>query len=174
MIITKEPCSFLDEGEPHGIVTIKDGAKLNNVGKLDPKDLEFFTPGEEPSPEISKADHWHWRPGKLNQDWPPVSKKEERRPSRKIREYEKPTLPTFDGAMAKVVPKSKAHERSKKDPPLVGVWEHNDDEVDDSNWQPINVVISKDPPSDLEDGDFTGIVAVEEGVKQNLLNLVSK
>ena len=165
VIITKEPCSFLDEGEPHGIVTIKDGAKLNNVGKLDPKDLEFFTPGEEPSPKISKADHWHWRPGKLNQDWPPVSKKEERRPSRKIREYEKPTLATFDGAMAKVVPKSKAHERSKKDPPLVGVWEHNDDEVDDSNWQPINVVISKDPPSDLEDGDFTGIVAVEEGVK---------
>jgi hypothetical protein len=164
VIITKEPVSFLEQGEFHGIVAVEDRVKPNKVGKLDPSDLKFFTPGEEPPPKYNKVGHW--RPGKLNQDWPPSKPKAPVKPPPKriVRDFEKPALPSFDGSFAKVFPESKLHERSKKDPPLAGVWKHNDD-TDDTDWEPMGVIITKDPPSDLDKDEFHGIVAVEDGVK---------
>ena len=164
VIISKEPASFLEPGEPNGIVAVEDGVKPNKVGTLDPSDLKFFTPGEKLPPKYNKVGHW--RPGKLNQDWPPSKPKPPVKPSSKriVRDFEKPALPSFDGSFAKVFPVSKLHERSKKDPPLAGVWKHSDD-TDDTDWEPMGVIITKDPPSDLDEDEFHGIVAVVDGVK---------
>jgi hypothetical protein len=81
-------------------------------------------------------------------------------PKTNAEDSEKPTLPSFDGQFAKVFPKSKLQDRSLKDLKLRGVWEHNGD-FDDTDWEPIGVFITSDPP----EGEFQGIVAVEEGVK---------
>jgi len=168
VIITKESVSFLEPGEPHGIVAVEDGVKANKVGRLDPSDLAFFTPGGEPPPQYNKVGHW--RPGKLNQDWPPTKLKPTVKPPPKriVRDFEKPALPSFDGSFAKVFPVSKLHERSKNDPPLAGVWKHSDD-TDDTDWEPMGVIITKDPPLDLDEDEFHGVhgvVAVEDGVQK--------
>ena len=156
-ISKEEPSPFLEPGDPHGTVAVDKKVKPNSDGTLNPSDISFFTPGEEEPPAFNKVGHW--RPGKLKQGWPPMTQKEP--PKRIVRDLEKPGLPSFDGDYAKVVPKSKVHETSIEDPPVVGVWEHNDD-TDDYDWEPIGVIIANDPPSDE---DFHGIVAAEEGAK---------
>jgi hypothetical protein len=110
---------------------------------VDPSDLKFFTPGEEPPPAFNKVGHW--KPNKLNQEWPPT----------------KPKLAFSNlcGNFAKVYPKSKLDQQSFKDPPIRGVWEHKDG-MDDSDWDKIGVVLTTEP-----EGVVNGIVAVEEGVK---------
>jgi len=83
---------------------------------------------------------------------------------RKPKPFEMASLFSFDGDLATVTPLSKLTERKRKDGPLMGVWKHNDD-TDDSNWKPMSVVLTKDPPVDND--KFGGIVAVEDGVKPN-------
>jgi len=146
VVVTKDPVSFLDPGEPHGIAAVKEGTEPNKNGKLDPSDLVFFTPGEEPPADYKKVGHW--RPGKLNQEWPPT----------------KPKLPSFNGKLAKIVPLSNAPSKQQKGAPLTGVWQFNDDS-DDTEWEPINVVITTDPTVDLYDGQPHGVVALKDGVE---------
>lgn len=150
VVISKERPSFLGIDEPHGIVAVEDGVEPNKYGKLDPSDIKFFTPDEEPPSNYNKVGHW--RPGKLNQDWPPV----------------KPnyTLPDFNGKSARVVPESKLPKAQDRYGKLTGPWKHNDD-TDDTDWEPIDVTITKDVPSDLYPGEPNGVVAVEEGVTPN-------
>jgi hypothetical protein len=162
VVITKEPVPFLEPGEPNGIVAVQEGTKPNKVGKLDPNDLKFFTPGEKPPPAFNKLGHW--RADKLNQEWPPGKKTAKSQFERKPKPFEKASLLSFDGDLATVTPLSKLSERKRKDGPLVGVWKHNDD-TDDSKWEPMSIVLTKDPPAGND--QFGGIVAVEDGVKPN-------
>ena len=67
--ISTDPPSDLSPGEPRGILAVEDGVEPDEDGYLDPSDLKFFTPGEEPPPNYNQVGHW--RPGKLNQEWPP-------------------------------------------------------------------------------------------------------
>ena len=145
VVITKKPPLFLEKGEPHGLVAVPKDAKPNRVGKIDPADLNFFTPGEKPPSGYKKVGHW--RPGKLTMEWPPG----------------KPILPDFNGP-ARVFPTSKAPSRLEKDDPTTGVWKHNDD-TDDSEWEPLDVEISEKYPSDLGPDEHHGLVAVEDGVR---------
>lgn len=145
VVITEKPPLFLEPGEPHGLVAVEKGAKPNKVGRLDPADLSFFTPGVKPPSKYKKVGHW--RPSKLKNEWPPGT----------------PILPDFDGP-ATIVPNSKAPYRQGEDDPLMGVWKHNDG-TDDTDWDPMDVQISKDFPSDLKPDELHGLVAVEEGVK---------
>jgi len=145
VVITKEPVAFLEPGEPHGVVAVKEGVKPNKVGKLDPADLKFFSPGAEAPSTYNKVGHWRAR--QLNQIYPPS----------------KPTWPDVSGP-ARVVPMSKAPK--SQGVPLTGVWKHTDD-TDDSEWSPMDVIITKDPPSDLGKREPHGIVAVDRDAKLN-------
>ncbi len=159
VVITKDPPTFLDIGEPNGIVALRIGALPDEEGRVDPFDLKFFAPGvEEPSFGFNKIGYW--TPGKVNQQWPPVKPE----PEVKQQKVVKPKLPDLDGEFAKVVPESKLSETQDADAPLTGVWKHGDG-TDDTDWEPMFVDISTDPPSDLNPGEPHGVVAVEDGVE---------
>lgn len=79
----------------------------------------------------------------------------------------------FDGAFdpipATVVPESKLPETEDEenvDTLVTGVWKHDDD-TDDTKWESMDVVITKEEPKDLDPADPHGIVAVKEDTKPN-------
>ncbi|KAL3930938.1 MAG: hypothetical protein SGBAC_011543, partial [Bacillariaceae sp.] len=69
VIVAKEEPKDLAPNEPHGVVGVKEDAKPTTGGKLKPKEVVFYPPGEEPENDVKKVGTW--RTGKLNSPWPP-------------------------------------------------------------------------------------------------------
>ena len=67
----------------------------------------------------------------------------------------------YDPFSATIVPGSTAS--SAQSTPVRGVWKHTDG-TDDTNWNPMDVLVSKKSPQDLQPEESHGILAIAEGL----------
>jgi len=169
--VEKEEPKDLAPDEPHGIVGIKEDAKPTASGKLKPNEVVFYPPGEEPEPGDDVKKVGTWRGGKLNTEWPPATVEKEPADRKAKSKDAVPSVvdDNWDSLPAVVIPASDEDaENAPEDAtdPHLGTWKQNDD-TDDKDWGPLDVVINKNEPDDFAPDEPHGIVAVPEDAKPN-------
>ena len=168
VIIHPSKPTDLDESKPHGIVAVSEDAKPDNDGHWKPQDFIFCPPATD-APDGSKP-IGVWTPGKLNDTWPPPIDKSG---GRKVGKLNVPSC--FDGynfkpRKARVFPRSKVDtpDGPKKFRPIndgdnvTGVWgtPKGKGPIDDSDWDPMDVMIHPSNPDDINESQPHGAVAI--------------
>eukprot|EP00980_Cylindrotheca_fusiformis_P000169 scaffold26_cov117-Cylindrotheca_fusiformis.AAC.10 len=158
----------LKAGEPYGTVAVIPDAKANSVGKIQPRQLQFFAPGADTDPpSLRKVGVWRFsEPGG---GWPPngsnrnvgrlsqiASNFDSPRKSNKVGKL--PKWQTTDGdwksSRGIVFPRKHAP-RGNIDDVSRGVWKSKNP-IDD-NWEAQDVVLHPENTPAIDDGTPNGI-----------------
>jgi hypothetical protein len=147
---TNEP--DVANGQPSGFWGLHKDATPDEDGTWVPTDLLFYPPGKLPDEDCAVQGKWAYPPGRLNVEWPPITKQEaaERRKKGKVPKWN----PSGQGDNwkpqgATVFPKRSAPNSTSQSKGTAGVWKYQKgkEPTDMDDWDPQEVMIY---PKDLQ------------------------